>query len=51
MAGHYAVAERLKIGNTEFRNVSFLVLSDDDLEVLQEADVRGFIGLPILLGS
>ena len=50
-AGHYAVADRLKIGNTEFRNVSFLVLPDD-LEALHEIpmDERGFVGLPILLG-
>jgi Aspartyl protease len=49
-AGHYAIAERLKIGNTEFRNVSFLVLPDQ-LEVLHEipADERGWIGLPIAL--
>jgi hypothetical protein len=49
-AGHYATAERLIIGNTEFRNVSFLVLPDE-LEVLQEipADERGWIGLPVLL--
>ncbi len=49
-AGHYAIAERLKIGNTEFRNVSFLVVPDQ-LEVLQEipTDERGWIGLPIAL--
>ena len=47
----YVVADRLKIGNTEFRNVSFTVLPDD-LEVLKDIPIeeRGAIGLPVLLG-
>jgi hypothetical protein len=49
--GRYVVADRLKVGNTEFRNVSFTVLPDD-LEVLKDipTEERGAIGLPVLLG-
>ncbi|MGD0872143.1 MAG: retropepsin-like aspartic protease [Bryobacteraceae bacterium] len=48
--GRYAVADRLRIGNTEIRNVAFLVLPDD-LEVLADVPLgqRGGIGLPVLL--
>jgi len=48
--GHYAIADRLIIGDTELRNVSFVVLPDK-LEVLSEIPLeqQGLIGLPVLL--
>ncbi|HLW77026.1 MAG TPA: aspartyl protease family protein [Bryobacteraceae bacterium] len=47
---HYAYAERLKIGNSELRNVAFLVMPDD-LDVLAGVppDERGIIGMPVFL--
>ncbi|MGO9260039.1 MAG: retropepsin-like aspartic protease [Bryobacteraceae bacterium] len=47
---HYAVADRLRIGNTELRDVAFTVLSDD-LDAWAEVPVsqRGVVGLPVLL--
>jgi len=48
--GRYAVADRLRIGGTELRNVAFTVLPDD-LEVWAKIPVeqRGAVGLPVLL--
>jgi hypothetical protein len=48
--GHYAVADRLKIGNTEVLNAAFLVLPDG-LEVFSTIPLgqQGILGLPILL--
>jgi hypothetical protein len=48
--GHYAVADRLRIGNTEIRNAAFLVLPDG-LQVFETIPPgqQGAIGLPILL--
>jgi hypothetical protein len=46
-----AVAERLTIGKTEFRNVAFLVMGDDQ-EPFKDYPLgeRGILGLPVLLG-
>jgi hypothetical protein len=49
-SARYGVAERLKIGNTEIRNVSFLVLPDN-LEVFETIPLgqQGALGLPVML--
>jgi hypothetical protein len=47
--GHYAVADRLKIGNTELRDVSFLVLPDDNVFAEVPLGQQGAVGLPVLL--
>ncbi len=47
--GHYAVADRVKVGNTEFRNVSFVVLPDDNVFAEVPLGQQGAIGLPVLL--
>jgi predicted aspartyl protease len=49
-SGHYAVADRLKIGTNELRNVAFLVYPDG-LDVFEKAppEQRGAIGLPVLI--
>jgi hypothetical protein len=48
--GRYAVADRLRIGNTELRNVALTVVSDD-LDVWAKVPLtqRGAVGLPVLL--
>lgn len=48
--GHYAVADRLRIGKTELRDVAFTVLPDN-LDVWAKVPVsqRGVVGLPVLL--
>jgi hypothetical protein len=48
--GRYAVADRLRIGNTELRNVAFTVLSDDlDVWAKVPVEQRGAVGIPVLL--
>jgi clan AA aspartic protease (TIGR02281 family) len=49
-SARYGVAERLKIGNTEIRNVSFMVLPDK-LEVFETIPLgqQGALGLPVML--
>ncbi len=46
----YAVADRLKIGNSELRNVAFIVFPDD-MEVFAKfpEEQRGMIGLSVLI--
>jgi predicted aspartyl protease len=46
----FAIADRLTIGGTEFRNVAFLVLRDDQ-EPFAERPLgeRGIVGLPVMI--
>ena len=47
---HYAVADRLEMGRTVLRNVSFVVLPDDlDAFSGLPPNERGVIGMPVLL--
>jgi hypothetical protein len=48
--GHTAVADRLKVGGTEFRNVSFLVVPDSTGKLMDyPIEERGILGLPVML--
>ena len=48
---HYAYAARFKIANTELRNIAFVVVPDNSLELFQRLPQhqRGAVGMPILL--
>ncbi len=52
-AGHYGYAERVRFGDTELRNVTYMVLPDDaiDFFVKLPQEQRGVIGMPILLAA
>jgi len=49
--GHYAYAARLKIANTELRNIAFVVLPDNVMDLFEKLPQkqRGVIGMPVLL--
>ena len=49
--GRYAYAARLKIANTELRDVAFLVVADNTIDFFETLPQyqRGAIGMPILL--
>jgi hypothetical protein len=45
---HYAVAEHMRVGNTELRDVAFVVLSDSNFTMVPEGE-RGVIGIPVAI--
>ncbi|HLK67612.1 MAG TPA: retropepsin-like aspartic protease [Bryobacteraceae bacterium] len=48
--GHTAIADHLKVGGTEFRNVPFLVVPDSTGKLLEyPVEQRGILGLPVIL--
>ena len=48
--GHTAVADRLKVGGTDFRNVPFLVVPDIAGKLMDyPVEERGILGLPVML--
>jgi hypothetical protein len=48
--GHTAVAGRLKVGGTEFRNVPFLVVPDSTGKLMEyPVEERGILDLPVML--
>jgi len=48
--GHTAVADRLKVGGIEIRNVTFLVVPDDTGKFMEyPVGERGVLGLPVML--
>ncbi len=52
-SGHYAYAERVRFGNTELRNVPYVVLPDNAIDFFTELpeEQRGVTGMPILLAT
>ena len=50
-SARFAIAGRLTIGGTEFRNIAFLMLGDDQQPFAERPlGERGIIGLPVMLG-